>query len=70
MKCQSYNPNGQICKDGFIQKLICWGNAQCFGCGRYSEASLPNCMNEDPPAHFINDDGTTRFYRRDGGAES
>lgn len=62
--CTAYNPNGSICMNGFIQKPICRGFGACFSCGQWSERSTPYCMQDELPAHWVNDDGSPAFYRR------
>lgn len=64
-ECKSYRPGNLVCRDGFIQKLICSGRVGCWSCGQVSDRETPNCLKEELPAHWINDDGSPRFYRSD-----
>lgn len=60
--CSSYRGGGAgvICADGFIQTSYCRLWQPCHACKKYHE-SVPNCMREDLPAHWLNDDGSPRF---------
>lgn len=53
-ECSAYRKNGGICANGFIQKHCCW---------MPSETMLPYCQYEELPEHWLNDDGSPRFYR-------
>lgn len=61
--CRSYRP-GDVCADGFIQKPICHGHAGCPHCGHMTVASAPHCQSESLPPHWLNDNGSPRFYRQ------
>lgn len=61
-QCRSYQ-DGFTCSYGFVQKPICRGVFGCPHCGRPSDADVPNCMRDELPAHYVNDDGSPRFYR-------
>ena len=63
--CQSFNRDGNVCKDGFIQKPFCRGHGACYACGETAGRNLPWCMAEDIPARFIKDDGSPAFYGQD-----
>jgi hypothetical protein len=67
-ECKSYR-DGFVCADGFVQKPICRGHFGCLHCGRPSAADVPNCMKDELPAHYVNDDGSPRFYRRTAAVE-
>lgn len=60
--CKSYRRGESICADGFFHKAICSGHAGCVMCGRISEQATPWCMRDELPAHWLNEDGSTRFY--------
>lgn len=61
--CSSYEPNSSFCKDGFIQKPFCSGRGACHACGSYSQESLPYCLSDELPLHFIKNNGSPIFYR-------
>ena len=63
-ECIAYNRNKQVCKNGFVQKQACWKPRPCHSCGTFTKASLPYCMREELPAHYVNDDGSPRFGRK------
>ena len=53
-QCQSACLKDFTCKDGFIQV------AQCKG---FEGSTIPYCLRDDLPVHFINEDGSPRFYK-------
>lgn len=55
LHCKSYQHKELTCKDGFVQLLACWNDFKV----------IPYCMREELPVHFINEDGTPRFFRED-----
>lgn len=61
--CQSYQPSKQICADGFPQRAICSGRAGCLICDSLHKTSLPHCLSDELPTHWLNDDGSIVFYR-------
>lgn len=60
-QCIAYRETGGICSNGFIQKAFCSGNVGCFSCGSIPESSLPHCLSDDLPDHWLTDDGRPRF---------
>lgn len=52
--CKSYLHRELTCKDGFHQLPACWND---------KSKTLPYCLRDKLPMHFINEDGTPRFYK-------
>ena len=63
--CQSYRAKEITCADGFIQKPFCAGRGGCFSCGTLSSNSLPHCLSDELPDHWVKDDGSPIFYKPD-----
>jgi hypothetical protein len=62
-ECIAYRRNSGICANGFIQTHFCWFGAwKCSECGRDSE-TLPHCLKDELPDHWVKDDGSPAFYR-------
>lgn len=62
--CIAYHRNSSVCANGFVQTHFCWfGPVKCSQCGEISR-SLPNCLREEIPVHFVTDNGSPRFYRQ------
>lgn len=55
--CSAYRGGG-ICVNGFIQTAACHPS-RCQ-CGKWS-TSIPHCLKDKLPDHWLNDDGTPRF---------
>jgi hypothetical protein len=60
--CRSHEPTSRVCKDGFIQRSLCSGNAGCPTCGNIGAEYLPFCLQDELPAHMATDDGQPLFY--------
>ena len=60
--CIAYRSERGICTNGFIQTVYCHAEIKCSGCGRHSEG-VPHCMKDELPEHWLNDDGSPRFYQ-------
>ena len=66
-ECIAYRRNSGICANGFFQTHFCWhGASKCHGCGRHSE-TLPHCLKDELPEHWVTDDGSPAFYREQHG---
>lgn len=52
-KCAGFDQSTNKCKNGFMRiHPVCWGgDSGCPTCGHAK--SMPDCMNEDLPAHLI-----------------
>lgn len=61
--CRSHDPRSTTCRDGFIQKPFCHGQGGCIQCGNIATKSIPYCLRDEVPAHFVKDDGSPLFYR-------
>lgn len=62
MPCKSHRYHDLVCADGFVQKAICSGRAGCVTCGNIRASSLPHCMSDELPSHYVRDDGAPAFY--------
>ncbi len=60
-KCKSYDGDSITCKDGFIQLPLCRG--QLPSCGCVNNSSIPHCLKDELPIHFIKNDGNPLFYK-------
>jgi hypothetical protein len=61
-ECSAYRRDAGICANGFIQTHFCW----------FGGPSLPHCLKDELPDHWVKDDGSPAFYRPDlskGGEE-
>lgn len=61
--CASYQPAAFTCRDGFMQRPACHGSIGCMTCGSVKAAYLPYCLQDELPAHWINEDGSPRFHK-------
>lgn len=66
MACKSYRAGG-ACADGFLTVPACWNSGGCPTCGAPSK-TIPNCLRDDLPAHWLTDEGLPRFYKAAPGA--
>lgn len=56
-----------FCRNGFFQTGLCWQSekqSQCPLC-RAPDRAIPHCLREELPEHWINDDGSPRFYYKE-----
>jgi len=63
LACKSYRRLSTVCADGFVQRAICAGDGVCHSCGSVVDKYLPHCVQDEAPAHLVNDDGSPIFYR-------
>ncbi len=57
--CSAYRPGPSLCRNGFPQNAACMGTC-CHACGRPTER-VPMCMQDEVPAHLIDDAGRMKF---------
>lgn len=57
-ECVAYRNGEWVCANGFPQLPACHSGVGSFGARR-----LPYCLHDELPEHWINDDGSPRFYR-------
>lgn len=60
-QCIAYRQDDRVCSNGFFQKAFCSGHVGCFSCGAISDGSLPHCLKDELPEHWLTDDGKPRF---------
>lgn len=56
--CKSHIQGELTCKDGFVQRYSCWNQEMT--------KDIPFCLRDELPIHFINEDGTPRFFKETG----
>jgi hypothetical protein len=69
-QCQSYRARSLTCRDGFVQRTFCSGDAGCMTCGHVHEKHLPACLRDDIPPHLSKPDGSPLFWPPTPGAGS
>jgi hypothetical protein len=60
-QCSAYRDQSAACSNGFFQKPFCRGQVGCLSCGAISEASIPPCLKDELPDHWITEGGRPRF---------
>lgn len=60
-QCQSYRDGQFACRDGFMQKPFCRGYYGCHSCGHIKASSIPYCLSDELPMHWLKDDGSPAF---------
>ena len=57
-ECSAYNRDGGICRNGFIQRHGCWQ-----GYAGTPQKHLPHCLQDELPAHWVDEAGRPKFVR-------
>lgn len=56
-ECQAYRQHSMICANGFLQVAYCSGRVGCLSCGHVKPSSLPMCLWDELPDHYVDDSG-------------
>ncbi len=62
VSCSAYREGEGVCTNGFLQLFVCKSNSGCLHCGAPPK-TLPYCLRDELPEHFIKADGSPAFYR-------